>query len=431
MKVLNRQTFYFTTDANHRVEFVYASSDKEVIPILVVRTILSQWMDQKATRGVRHELEASGMYEVKYTEPNKNELTRELLALEEDKEQFATMPGRSVVKPDATVKGQSHMTFDGDGHLQKVMSSRDTTSKFASRIVSRSFEQIELSLQKAASSDKPQEPDLNALTKLSIIARPDADESERALQAEELGKLSLDDILSLVPTKWTDSIQRTKVFLKLRALFYLKPDSCAEALHRVQASANQEQLVIDALAATGSVEAQKALMGLANRQPTNSSLSQQILVSLTQIPKPTADLQAFVCSLALNANKNRPVKYTAQLVCGSLAHRLSSPDAKKSSSINEFLDNELKGAVTDDDRLNLLYAIGNAARPEPSQLIVDFLRSTNPVLRAGAIHALRLTPGKNVDQIIADHLATEQVASVKREAQRVIDARKVIPSNPN
>lgn len=106
---------------------------------------------------------------------------------------------------------------------------------------------------------------------------------------------------------------------------------------------------------------------------------------------------------------------------GSNCRRCLDGNPQQATEISKLLLKLLRGARTTDEKVNLLYAMGNAASTDCVGAQIEKSKDLSPQVRAAAVHSFRLMPGYYV---VTDRLKemeqSEKDPEVLKEVRAVL-----------
>jgi hypothetical protein len=237
---------------------------------------------------------------------------------------------------------------------------------------------------------------LRAAEAAPLSARSSIDQEATKLQASRhwLGRATLQDlVLALRASEGRAQDDRHfDLFLKLHALTYLHPDECtrvARLLPGLEPNGSSFQVVLAALGATGSNEAQASLVASLRAPGTSNDAKKQLIATLGMLVFPSDDAQAALRTLR-DRSPIPELADTAALSLGIMARSLASRSPARADAI---VDDALARALADENdepRLRLdLSIVGNTASPRIEHDVLRWSRSASAPVRQQAAFALR------------------------------------------
>lgn len=256
-------------------------------------------------------------------------------------------------------------------------------------------------------------------------------EQEAAIERTVLGEDKLETLLLTLDRIGSDQApEATPLYLKLRALVYLHPESCG-ALAARAASAGPDsaaqQILIGALSSAGTGPAQAALVGLLNGPAIPPKTVMLIIQSLGLSGRPaTPATQAAVAGLAAKAS-DPEVASVATLALGMIANGLAASEPGRAAEL-------VKGIIADIGRSDskertrlLLLALGNSGSDLALPIFRQYLKSDASALRSVAASGLRWVQAPGADDLLAEALTADTESSVRTEAAFGLSFREPTP----
>src|SRR5581483_10192583 len=259
------------------------------------------------------------------------------------------------------------------------------------------------------------------------------EESERNIERTELGNDNLETLLSGLEKLESTSGDKdeTSIYLKLKALIYLHPESCA-TLGQTLAKANAKSLTMrvltGALGAVGNSEAQAALVTAIKARPTDWPALSMLIPALNQASIPTPVAEAAIRELA-SQSQNPEIASTAQLTLGAMARNLSNTSPGRAANIVDSLVNQINSSTSPDTTRQLLLALGNAGSVKAYSTIARFTTDSLPGVRAAATAALRFINTDQAEKQLIKILGSDSDPSVRLEAANAFGYRQVNASS--
>jgi hypothetical protein len=162
---------------------------------------------------------------------------------------------------------------------------------------------------------------------MALSAMPSETEIKMATRRNTLGEDTLNSLMTeLARLELANERQDTSLYLRFRALAYLQPESCgplAQRLVTADARSLTFRVLVDALSAVGSPEAQAALVAVIESRPKEWPALALLIPPLGLVSDPIPEAENALCSLAFNVSDSK-IASTAQLALGNMAHRLKA-----------------------------------------------------------------------------------------------------------
>lgn len=374
----------------------------------VTRCVLSYWRLSPVQTGSREELELDGANQVVVTAGGQGVQLRTWKSREDDRADLADFPGRLAVPVTNKISGT--LEYKAGHFVTSIVGTKRTFSSVGGRAAANSTLEVKVSQE----AGPPPEPWPLLTHQYPMVAASKADENEEVLQRKFMGTDSLEETLKAVTPALKTEV-RNKLFLALRARFYLVPESCESAV-RLAKRPEERRLVAEALAATGSRRAQVALAPMIKDDEGLLAL----LIPLTRMEPEVEDL---LVRLAFDPKTNAETRYQAQLVLGGNIRRCLTANPDQAGRLSARLIRALRTATSDDDRLNLLCALGNAGDPANRAEQLRFLRSASGTLRAAAVHSVRHMLDAETRSALESHRKKELNDRVLAEIEEVTAVR--------
>jgi hypothetical protein len=395
-----------------------SDTELNMTQLWVVRCFLSYWRNKVPPEGTKEEIEFDGRNTVVYSPGATGPVSRTWKTLEDSYADLPDMPNRESIPIRSEVSGSISYSLDSNGEVLTAKGEKKLTSRIGSRVAGKSSLSVDLQ-QKSIS---PVDRQITYGVTYPFIKISQADENERGIQEKNLDGATLDQLIVKAAKKNPTTKERNAVFLQLRALFYLKKEASQEAVNAILKPGVSETikgLVLEALTGSGTTESQVAFARVLEAERETEGF-QDRLVMLMPITNMEPSCQAILMRSAFDPSVNIDVRYAAQLVVGGNIRRCLTKNKVQADSFSKRLADVLDSAPDDDMRLNLLYALGNAADPNRLSLQQRFLKDRSSVIRAAAVHSLRHLLS---DQIRADleiMKKTETDKGVIKEIESVI-----------
>jgi HEAT repeat protein len=255
-----------------------------------------------------------------------------------------------------------------------------------------------------------------------------AEELELAQQRAWLDDATVESLLAELNTLEVmsgDEQNQTRVFLRIKALVTLQPESCVvlgEHLSTARASKPAISVLAGALAAAGSPEAQMALVRAITARHQDWPALAILVPELATVEKPTREAEQVLWDLVREATDEN-IRTTAELALGSMARRLAPVAPDRAAGIVAWSVQELDKTPGPQATRQLLLVLGNAGAVEAFPKVRPFLADPVPDVRAVAVWALRWMDTPEVDAFIARTLTADGDAGVRLEAARASSFR--------
>lgn len=370
-----------------------------------LRCMLSYWRCEAPARGPAQETEFDGLNEVEYDA--RGRIWRKLQEREADLE---ALPNRSAIPIRFEVDGRIDFSFGPNRTVLAGSGLKTTRSFLGARSVGESKLAVDWRHAPAAAQWKA-----SYAHEYPFVEASRAAENERALQERTLAGASLEELVRKAEQPSITLRQRNDLFLRLRALFYLRPTEADRALGLTKPVT--VDLLAESLAGAGNEASQAALGKLLEREIGTESFQAHLalLIPLVRMEKSCRD----TLLRAAFESADVDLRYTAQLILGSNVRRCLRTNPAQAKAFGDRLVEALPGADAD-GKLNLLYALGNAGDPERLPIQESFLTDANPRLRAGAVHSLRLLLDARMRRRLEELAKVETDAGVRQEIEELL-----------
>ncbi|WP_375767345.1 HEAT repeat domain-containing protein [Archangium gephyra] len=261
------------------------------------------------------------------------------------------------------------------------------------------------------------------------LAARDADARiEARMQREELGE---DTWQSLLEKMGAASPDRARLFLKLKALFLLHPETCRDASKMLALTQSPNelgfQLVAGALVSAGTPEAQQALV--ATLEATGDRLAHQRTLSsmLGLLSKPTAQTEAALHALVRDHAQGE-IRDTARLALGNAARALQEHEPRRAERLVEEGVAFAREARTQQERLVAVQTLGNMGSAQGFEAIAKTLEDPNVAVRQTGASALRFIGTETAERLLLQVATRDEAGSVRGEAVASLSFRPLSPT---
>jgi len=326
----------------------------------------------------------------------------------------------------------------GDEHLRSLKGSESKLILMAGKTVARSNSTLSLNYLDAESIE-PSELStlLEASAERGKVARAmplsfseSEEATEAAVQRTELGDATLASLLSdlsRVEEASTSASSRTSLYLKLKALAYLHPEACARmgtVLTSARAKSTTMLIISGALGAAGHAEAQAALASAIEDHARDWPTLASLIPELGGVRSPTPRAEEVLLNLAFGS-PDFNIASTAQLALGTAARNLNDSSRERSARIVGRIIKKLESVSSENEKVQLLSALGNTGAARALPVINKFARESSPRLRAAALSALRLVNDCKADVLLARALTSDSEAAVRLDAAFTLGFREM------
>jgi HEAT repeat protein len=215
---------------------------------------------------------------------------------------------------------------------------------------------------------------------------------------------------SAEPDKQVLQNQKAEVFEALQALVRRKPDTIPRLLTLIQADDPVESTLIDALGASGSPEAQAALVRLIQSEKLSAVLQKSATISLSRTDRPSKQSVA-----GLEALLDVPTLHV-QAMYGlgtSVRHLREAGDDKFARRVLDLILTRLASAKGTVEQVTALRAIANSGHDAAFPAVQPLLKATNDEVRAAAVEALQVMNVPQAGGLLADRILHDRAVSVR------------------
>jgi hypothetical protein len=312
-----------------------------------------------------------------------------------------------------------------DGRLQRVVSQERIGSPLVQGLTLDVDNRVELTrrgdgvpapgdgaLATLDTAVKADQPYLDAVPRAAFDAARDDGRSIEALiaalaatQASDRGHPDAADGAALSKDEEkqrTDELgDRLDAFSALVGKLRADPSAVTPVIAAVQSDSPVARKLMSALVAAGHGDTLVAFARDASRDVKKRRVALSALVR-SQNPTPAA------CDLLLSLLGDDAFEEHTRYGLGTYARRLREQGhSERAAELVKPLFDELAQARDENRRLTLLRGIANAASPVALPAVRSDLTSPNPRLREGAIYALSMVKGGDVDAVFAERLRAE------------------------
>jgi HEAT repeat protein len=265
---------------------------------------------------------------------------------------------------------------------------------------------------------------------IALSATPSEAETEAKIQRQELGDATLETLLADLKTAEASSDENqnhTPLYLKLKALVYLQPESSktlSELLVTADAQSLTMQILSGALSAVGNSQAQTALANTINARSQDWDALYVLIPSLGAVNNPIQETEDTLNKLAFNSNDER-IASTAQLALGTISYNLIQTSPNRANTIVKQFVQKLSKAKTEEQTRQYLLVLGNTGSANAFDTIVSFTKASSAKIRGAATSALRLIDSKQVEDVITKILTEDTDDSVRLEAATTLGYRQI------
>jgi HEAT repeat protein len=196
------------------------------------------------------------------------------------------------------------------------------------------------------------------------------------------------------------------------------------ALAKVMAGKDLDQPTLSAVGATGTPQAQAALLKVATARDRSLAERKQAVDAFHEVPNGSEDSIGKLMDIA---DKEPELRENALLAAGGLANRKRESDPTASTTWTESMAERYAGAKSVPERIEILDAIGNSGNGAGLDTIVGALSDPAPEVRVAAANNLRLMPAPRADQVLAGLLGAGTEPPVRQAALFAVGFRQFGP----
>jgi HEAT repeat protein len=262
---------------------------------------------------------------------------------------------------------------------------------------------------------------------VQLSTKPPEELRERAIETNTLGDSTLASLLAELTAaeKSQGKSDTTQLYLKLKALFYLQPETCEpfqKLLTTAPATSVTLNLVTGALGAAGNQQAQQVLISVLRARSDDEAMFSKLSSILAETKSPTQEAEDVLSEFAFREPETNTAK-TAQITIGTMAWNIGNSDPQRAQKIVQRLIEHLSASSDPQVLRRLLSAIGNAGSAEAIPTIKRLLNDTSPDLRGGAAYALRWIDSDEADELLAATITNDSETSVQLQAFSALSYR--------
>jgi len=185
-------------------------------------------------------------------------------------------------------------------------------------------------------------------------------------------------------------------------------------------------LLTNALAATGTPEAQAALRAAIDGSAGKRDNQQVMVAELGMLIHPEQETEAYARDV-LAHHIDGETRNVAQLALGSMAHALAEAEPERAEVlVNEALQ-RAHDAKSLDERGAALHALGNTTSPRALDVLRAAVSDPDYRVRTAAAAALRYIGGDEVEQLLLGLAVSDPEHSVRAEAVSSLNRRLLGP----
>jgi hypothetical protein len=255
-----------------------------------------------------------------------------------------------------------------------------------------------------------------------VTHRPDPAMVRSAADDRLIEGYSTDSLLSAAFSK--DSAD-SALSDRLGALFRRRPEAAQDAVGLLYKDGAQKRIT-NALGAAGTLDSVSALATLARNQSAPDNLRVDALIAFVQMQHPSAEAMRVPADLLDDPNPS--VSSAARMMTGTLARAGRAQHSGEANAMDASLIALYRDAHETKDACELLGALGNSAGPTTIPVVEEALHDSRTAVRAAAARALRLAPGSEVDDLLANVITDDRDPKVRSDAIFATQFRHPMPS---
>ena len=231
------------------------------------------------------------------------------------------------------------------------------------------------------------------------------EEDTKSISRAELGNETTASLIAKLgerDLRVGDTSSTTPLYLKIKALLYLHPESSIELgnlLKTARTNGPTMLIVSGAMGTVGHARAQSALLEAIKARPNDWAALATLIPTLGGVRSPLEASVLYLTHLSFDA-EDRSVTGTAQLALGTMARNIAVDSPARAATIIAMLAGGLKKARTPQEKGDLLLALGNSASRDALSAIAGFLKNEVPIVRVAAVTALRWIDGDDVTAML-------------------------------
>lgn len=239
-----------------------------------------------------------------------------------------------------------------------------------------------------------------------------------------LGDRQLADILAELEAANTGDRARANAFAALRAALRIRPGAIEQSRALIDDDSRSTPLLIDALGAAGTADAQRLLRHLLARSRPGAAYTKLAAIALSRTPDPEVESMRTLASLL----DDRALGTQATYGVGTMARRFG--EAGKDDAANAaiaILRDRAAAAHSALETIIALRGIANSGAAALYPVAERFFDDNDDGVRAAAVEALELMDDPRVDAAIADRIERDPSSSVRLAAARAARLRDPSP----
>jgi hypothetical protein len=255
---------------------------------------------------------------------------------------------------------------------------------------------------------------------IAVDAPPATSPADGRRELERLaGTRTFADVEALLGRLEGDAALQRDLQRSLWARLRLHPEEMAAVGRRLQTLKTDSvaaHTLLGALIQAGTPEAQRTLVGEAQRVHGERSAMASIVSGLGGIEAPTMDTEAFLRTLHDDPTKSDGLGHTAEVALGNVAAHVHDADPARADAIIDDLATRLQTEKDPGEAAAELAALGNARSDRVTELAPAFLHNDDAQVRRMALFALGRV-GTDAARALIDQVAeSDPDPSIRRAA---------------
>jgi len=228
---------------------------------------------------------------------------------------------------------------------------------------------------------------------------------------ENLAKLAASD-----PETGEGRDARTRLGFQLVGLIRTHPDAVKPILLHMLGNPGDAPLLLGALAAAGSVEAQLAIVDVLQAPRWSTPVRAQAILAVSSIEEPIAALDAVLIGLHKRGDR---LSRGALLALGAVGGAAGPDDKARATRIGEYV---LDQAARDGN--HALTAFGNVGAAEVPAVVAEALANDDEEVRMAGLRALTRVRDTDADRRLVEALRSDESELVRLQALEVLGLRE-------
>ncbi|MBV9852873.1 MAG: HEAT repeat domain-containing protein, partial [Armatimonadetes bacterium] len=269
-----------------------------------------------------------------------------------------------------------------------------------------------------------------ARSPVGLFTLPSVEAIQVAARRSTLGNSTLETLTAELNQAGKASPQQTtELYLKVRALASIHPETCArlgQTLAGAPVNSVTFHVLSDALADADNSQAQAALVTVIGARPDDADALLRLLPGLGSFHHPLPAAQDIMVWLMSSAVPN--VASTARLALGAMAHNLESTESGRAQQIVDLILRQLGGATSPQEIGQILLALGNAGSARALPVLAHYAADPSPDLRAAALNSLRFVRSQEAEALLASAGVLDPDAGVRLVVARTFSFRTATPA---